>query len=175
MDNIMKDSELLALCEEYLVYDPLSGLFYNRIDRGKVKAGSVTGHISSVGYVRLGLEGKHYSCHRLAFLMTYRHMPSGVIDHINGHKLDNRIINLRACTVGENLRNCKMRANNTSGYKGVSWARSANKWKVQLRIDGKSIYIGLFDDKIKAALAYDEYSLALYGEFAKTNHSMGLL
>lgn len=49
----------------------------------------------------------------------------------------------------------KIRANNTSGYKGVS--RYKNKWKAEIRIKSKSIYLGLFNEPLEAALAYDKY------------------
>jgi hypothetical protein len=96
--------------------------------------------------------------------------PSGKeIDHINGNQLDNRRSNLRTCTHSENQRNSKRRKNNKSGYKGVCWCSSGNKWKVQLRDNGKVKCIGFFTCLIKAARAYDKAAKEMYGEFAWLN------
>ena len=78
------------------------------------------------------------------------------IDHINGNPLDNRRENLRVCKHSENLKNMKRYSNNTSGFKGVSWYKRDNKWKTEIMINGKSTYLGLFDDKRVAAQAYDD-------------------
>lgn len=35
--------------------------------------------------------------------------------------------------------------NNSSGFTGVCFDKNANKWRVDIRVDGKLIYGGLFD------------------------------
>lgn len=35
--------------------------------------------------------------------------------------------------------------NNTSGYPGVSWDVSRDKWKAQIKVNGKNIHLGRFD------------------------------
>ena len=108
---------------------------------------------------------KNIKMHR--YLLNY---PTGMdIDHINGNGLDNRRENLRICTRSENLRNSKLRNNNTSGYKGVSWSKMRKKWIVQIRFDNKSKCLGFYSDKIRAAHIYDLVSLDYYGDYARTN------
>lgn len=51
----------------------------------------------------------------------------------------------------------KIRINNKSGYRGVSWNARANKWVAQTRVNNEKIYLGYFTDKINAAKAYDNY------------------
>ena len=51
----------------------------------------------------------------------------------------------------------KIRCNNKSGYRGVSWHKSSNKWTSKINIDNKRINLGYFTDKIEAAKAYDKY------------------
>ena len=51
----------------------------------------------------------------------------------------------------------KIRSTNTSGYRGVTWNKNANKWSCQVGINNKSIYLGLFVDKIECAKYRDLY------------------
>ena len=64
------------------------------------------------------------------------------VDHINGDGLDNRKANLRICTVNENNKNAKMRKDNKSGYKGVSWYPNRHKWRCVIFVNKKQIYLG---------------------------------
>lgn len=90
--------------------------------------------------------------------------PNGMeSDHINGDKLDNRRCNLRICTKSENMHNTGIRKTNTSGFKGVSFAYG--KWKAQIRIDGKKIYLGLFKTPEMASAVHDRISRNIYGVF----------
>jgi hypothetical protein len=78
------------------------------------------------GYISIRLFKKGYLAHRLAWAMHYGVWPTQLIDHINGDSSDNRIVNLRQTTQSENMRNKRIRADNTSGYVGV-YKRGA-KW-----------------------------------------------
>lgn len=91
------------------------------------------------------------------------------VDHRDGDGLNNQRNNLRICTHAENLWNQKLSRSNKSGFKGVSWNKEMHKWTVILRVNGKQVYLGLFEDVIEAALAYDEAAQKYYGEFARTN------
>ena len=96
--------------------------------------------------------------------------PKGMeVDHINGNKLDNRKENLRICTHSENMKNTKIkRVNNTSGYKGVSKHR--NKWVTMISNTlGDTEYVGIFQNKIDAAHAYDIEAKKRFGKFARLN------
>lgn len=87
-----------------------------------------------------------------------------VIDHINRDPSDDRISNLRPATVSLNNANSRIRKANTSGFKGVHW--HANKWQAQIRVNGKGIYLGLFDDPALAHAAYMAAAREHFGEFA---------
>lgn len=91
------------------------------------------------------------------------------VDHINHNTLDNRKNNLRICSCLENVRNKRIYKINSSGYKGVCWHKRIGKWYTQIEVNKKNIYIGQFDDKIKAALAYNKAAKQYFGEFANLN------
>lgn len=97
--------------------------------------------------------------------------PEGVlVDHRDGDGLHNWRENLRNCTDAQNKMNRKViSANNTSGYKGVSWSKKKRKWIAQSMINKKHIFIGHFSTPEEAARAYDEKARELFGEFARTN------
>lgn len=49
-----------------------------------------------------------------------------------------------------------LHVNNTSGHKGVSWNKNSKKWQSCIRVDGKQLYLGLYQDKENAINAYIE-------------------
>lgn len=72
--------------------------------------------------------------------------PKGMhTDHINGNGLDNRKRNLRVVTRVVNNQNRKLSKNNLSKTNGVFWNKLAKKWNVEISVEGKSKYIGVFD------------------------------
>jgi hypothetical protein len=94
------------------------------------------------------------------------------IDHVNGDGLDNRRQNLRYCTHSENMKNRKMARNNTSGYKGVSYAKTSGKWMAYICVNSKLQNLGYYDTAEKAAEVYDEAARKNYGDFARINSSL---
>jgi len=96
------------------------------------------------------------------------------VDHVHGIAFDNRKSELRICTHAENCANGKIRNTNTSGYKGVSWHKQTGKWRAYIVKSNKQTSLGLFDNVIDAAHAYDKVAYELFGEFAHTNFQEGL-
>lgn len=91
-------------------------------------------------------------------------------DHKNRNTLDNRRENIRPCSSSENLANRGLQKNNHSGYRGVSWSASAQKFMAMISVNGSGIYLGLFATAQEAALAYNAAATKYYGEFASLNH-----
>jgi hypothetical protein len=151
----------------HLIFLPESGLF--RRTKYVQKGREITaGHADRRGYLRMHVFAVTVLAHRLAWLLFYKEWPPGEIDHVNGDKKDNRIENLRVCTHPQNNHNQPMRRSNTSGVKGVSWMKSCRKWHVQVCVNRKIHYGGLFVDIADAALAAQSLRERLHGEFA--NH-----
>jgi hypothetical protein len=88
-------------------------------------------------------------------------------DHIDGDGLNNRRSNLRIATTSENQRNRGLSANNTSGFKGVSWQKRTKKWRAEIRSNGVYWWLGDFDTPEAAHAAYVAASERLHGEFGR--------
>lgn len=97
------------------------------------------------------------------------------VDHIDRNTLNNRRSNLRLAPGNLNNFNSRLRKNNTSGYKGVTWREKSRKWQAAFHFDRKCIYLGLFGTPEEAARAYDAAVQERIGEFARTNVMLGLL
>jgi hypothetical protein len=50
-----------------------------------------------------------------------------------------------------NAQNAKTRADNTSGYRGVSWSKSRGKLAVQINVNKRRKSLGFFSDINQAA------------------------
>jgi len=85
--------------------------------------------------------------HRLILGVMYSEI---YVDHINRNGLDNRRANLRSGTSSQNQANTKINSANTSGFRGVYWDNSKNRWKALIEFQGKRIYLGNFIDKSDA-------------------------
>lgn len=152
-----------------LSYDPETGILTWLVNSSRnVKAGRVAGSGCGMGYIAVTINKKPYLAHRLAWLIHYGSWPDNVIDHINGVRTDNRIVNLRDCTNQENLFNTKTYSNSSTGIKGVSWNAKAKKWQTSVKFNYKTYHFGMFDDINDAASAVKSGRERLHGEFA--NH-----
>jgi two-component SAPR family response regulator len=121
-------------------------------------------HLSRFGYAVRKPKEQIYM-HRVIM-----NTPAGMsTDHINKDKTDNQKVNLRICTTSENMMNRDKQKNNTSGYKGVFWHERAGRWRAQIRLNRKSIHLGLFDTPEEACEKYKQAEKEYFGEFAYQN------
>ncbi len=131
-------------------------------------------HFDNTGYASTTLHlGRVNGKKKIQKVLMHRviaQTPSGLVtDHINGDRLDNRSVNLRICTQGENTRNRRLRKGNDTGYHGVSWWKRDANWSSQITINRRNIRIGYFETKEQAALAYNHFASVYHGEFATLN------
>ena len=115
-------------------------------------------------YARRSVYGGN-SIYLHSFIMNTRSQ----LDHIDHNGLNCQKINLRLANHSQNQQNTKKKNSGTSQYKGVSW--NGKKWFAQIKINGITKYIGLYDNEIDAAKAYDLEAEKLFGEFAQLNFS----
>lgn len=104
-------------------------------------------------YCMIGINGKRYSAHQIAYAMFYGEWAGRDIDHINGNGIDNRIENMRPVEHTYNLRNQRMYNNNTSGMNGVCLHKPTGKYAASIQILNKRIHLGLFSSKEDALAA----------------------
>ena len=141
---------------EILDYSVETGIFIWKIRPSKaVKAGDVAGNIDKRGYSTLGIRGEIYRTHRLAWLYVTGSWPTGMIDHINGVKADNRFSNLRdvgAVGNSENVR--KPNKRNKSGFMGVFAYQG--KWRASITVKRKTKWLGDYATPEEAHQVYLE-------------------
>ena len=147
------------------------GVLIRRYATGRnSKAGEVVGGLSS-GYVLARVWGVKRGVHRLIFLWHHGWLPPEV-DHKDENPLNNRIENLRAATHSQNLCNRSLASTNTSGVKGVSWAKRQKKWHAQCRIAPLGrVHLGYHSNIADAENAVRKFRGLHHGEFA--NHGDG--
>ncbi len=150
----------------FVSYDPDTGAFVRTATpraRHAGRVGAPAGHVNGVkGYVELWVDGTKHLGHRLAWLIMTGAWPTAQVDHRNRIRSDNRWSNLRAAEHDQNLMNCKIRVDNTSGVKGVNFDRARGKWTARL----SRKYLGRFDTLFDAAAARRSAAIAAFGQFA---------
>jgi hypothetical protein len=66
--------------------------------------------------------------------------------------------NCRWATKSTQARNTRrLKSTNTSGYRGVNFSRSINRWVARVGINGDRKYLGYFNTALEAAIARDTY------------------
>ena len=129
---------LLAIEKEY-TYNPETGKIYSRFGR-EITSKFNTGYIK-VNNTKFELLGHHFAWYCVNKEIVEQ------IDHINGIRDDNRICNLRSVTQQQNQWN-------QTKAKGYVWDKNANKWKAQITLNKKVIYLGLYITEQEARQAY---------------------
>ena len=114
------------------------------------------------------VDGSRVRAHRYAWERENGPIPKGLyIDHKCHTPACCNVAHLRLATSAQNNRNKSgVRADSTSGHRGVCWEKGAGKWRVQITLDGRKIHIGYFTDVEEAAEAARAAREELYGEFA---------
>ena len=152
-----------------LSYDKDTGVLrWKAQGSGGVKAGDALRSKDRDGYLYTTIKRRFCRAHRLAWLLTHGSMPVGQIDHINGIRDDNRLVNLRLASPGENSRNRARQRTSSAPYKGITQIPQTGRWQAQIKMQGRTIYLGQHDTAEAAHLAYCDASKRLHGAFSNT-------
>lgn len=139
--------------------------YFDIEDYEKIK--KYTWWIDKDGYVITENNKKRLSLHRLITNCS----NDTVVDHKYGEhtRNDNRKYNLRVCKQQNNMMNCKISKNNTSGVTGVVWDKRGNKWIAVITYNYKQIYLGGFNNFEDAVKARKEAEEKYFGEYSYDN------
>jgi hypothetical protein len=151
--------------KQVLDYNSETGLFFwKKIKvKNQVKIGSIAGWDDGRGYLKIEINRKSYRAHRLAWFYVYGVWPKEQIDHINGIKSDNRIINLRDITNAQNQQNkINPSQRNKSGLLGVYKNTNCSTYCAEIRIDGNKHVVRGFKTALEAHKKYLELKKQLH-------------
>lgn len=127
-----------------LTYDDITGVFtWNEEGTGRKRkiAGNLSG---SSGYLRIGIDGKVYYAHRLAYFAKTGEWPKSV-DHRDGDRLNNAWLNLRNGTQEANAKNNSKRGCHQT---------NTGRWAAQITTNYKTKHLGTFDTEEEARAVY---------------------
>jgi len=158
--------ELKTLAMSLFSYDPTTGLLLHKKDWGRARKGCAITSKDSKGYTRVSIKGRRYLAHRIIWLLEYDVLPNSDIDHVDGVRTNNKLMNLRLVSRSENLRRQLKRQGLSSKYKGVS--KTNYGWVSQIGSIPR-FYLGTYDLEEEAALAYNNKAEVLFGKYARFN------
>lgn len=170
----MKKLPSQAELREWLSYNSETGEFRWRKEPRTIGSmlGKVAGTVRKSGYVFIKFrEHGIHAAHRLAWVYMYGPtIGGGEIDHIDGNPSNNAISNLRLATSRQQKQNKRVQSNNRSGLKGAYYHAShkGKKWRTQIKVDDKLIFLGYFHTAEEAHAAYATAAIQHFGEFART-------
>ncbi len=157
----------LERLHELLDYDQSTGVFTRRIAKGGHRVGEVAGTLLANGYIQIGVGGRFYLAHRLAWFYVHGSWPGDEIDHRERQQADNRIEHLRPATSSQNKANQKRRVDNTTGFKGVYRRNDTGRYQAHIYSGGRRQTMGCFDTPEEAHAVYVAKARELFGEFAR--------
>ena len=148
------------LIREYLSYNKDTGdLTWIKKPSDRARVGAIAGSVNNFGYMHVGLKGKQYKIHRVAWFLYYGVEPTLDIDHINGDRSDNRISNLRELSRKDNqIAASKNRHKNTNS-KGFYFCKAKELWHSWVKIDGTNHYIGRSTELFEIACRRQSFAL----------------
>jgi len=150
------DSLTHARLRAVLAYDPMTGLFTWLVaTNSRITVGRVAGTLTDDGYWKIGLDGRDYLAHVLAWFHVHGVWPDDDIDHRDTIKHHNWLSNLRPATRAENLQNRRgANSNNKTGVLGVFWNKQRRKFEAKVVVKKKAVFRDFFDTIEDAAAAH---------------------
>lgn len=139
-------------------YDPEAGSI--------LKRGQLATATDKDGYRVVTWQSRQYYVHRLAWALVHGRWPLQV-DHANGDKGDNRLINLRECNHRTNAWNRGAQSNNKTGFKGVTWHIVKQAYRATIVTTTGQTTLGYFPTAAEAYAAYRAAERLFFGCFAR--------
>jgi hypothetical protein len=119
----------------------------------KTKTGRNVGYKNKEGYWKTTIKKKQYAVHRIIYVLRTKEDPKDLeVHHVVFLDNSGELI----ATTTSNNRLARRSHRGSSRYKGVHWFKPRNRWKSQLRVNGKIIHSRTFKTEQEAALDYNE-------------------
>lgn len=111
------------------------------------------------GYAKRSVRrnGERWSLHLHREVMGLGSFDGREVDHINGDRLDCRRVNLRVVDRKANTQNRPPVAGSTSRYRGVWWNTQCRKWQVEVKVNGKRHYLGVYSGEDEAGAVAEAF------------------
>lgn len=111
---------------------------------------------NSQGYCQVWFKDRMVMYHALIWVLVNGEIPENMqIDHIDGDKLNNRPDNLRLVS---NRQNSQNRALHREGrLPGCYFYKPLQKWRANVRVNGKTYHIGYYITELEAHNAYVKF------------------
>ena len=146
--TIMKLLPSLDIVNNYLSYEPETGLFRWKVTNGPCVPGSVAGY--KADYVRIRLKGQVYMAHRIAWLiMTGKDPKENIVHHKDTNKMNNRAVNLELADHSTN--GCVTLRGEPKCYQRTGKNRAY--YQACFTLKGKKILVGTFKTAEEASKA----------------------
>jgi len=139
--------------KERLSYNLETGIFTWISSTHKQRVGQPAGCINTDGYRVININGYQYRASILAWLYVEGYWPEHEIDHKDRIRDNDKWDNLKHVTRLCNSINRKVFKNNKSGITGICFDTKRNKWRADIRISKKLIFLGRFKSITDAVLA----------------------
>ena len=110
-------------------------------------------HLGYAARAVRGADGKRHT----EFMHWYvigKPLKGNQVDHVDGNRANNQLENLKIVTVRQNQQNRHKHRNGK--LVGCSYHKATKKWRSEIRIDGKSKHLGLFESELAAHECYLE-------------------
>jgi len=160
--------------EQNYCYNANTGMFFWLKEGGKGVSKHFAGDAISVkpnteGYTKLFVSSadkdtRWVSASHVAFFLSRGFWPETPIDHINGNRTDNRIMNLRPVSLSQSSANRAGMAGKKLP-KGV-YQRSKNSFRCAIQHNKKRVWLGSFKTAEEAQRVYVAETLRLHREYA---------
>jgi len=150
------------LVREWFLYDRETGVISwakRPSAKSRRRVGDPAGMVTK-GYIYIGFLGGRYFAHRIIWMYVHGRWPSDQIDHIDGNRMNNSLVNIREASPVENSSN--------RPSIGFSFDKRERRYRASIVHDGELHWLGYFDTAEEARQKYLSEHARITGEFSFT-------